>query len=102
MKKYWPHLIVSILAIICIIQCQNGKRQATKLIEIDKKLDQSELREQKLLTALETLKLEHSEISKETLLIDERHKDIRSDYIADPVFDSLLRSVYARGKARFD
>lgn len=84
------------------MQCEQLKKKGSELQSINDDLIRSRTREEILNDRLTELQKQEKEITKDTLQINKKHGEIRNNIITDDIFDSLVRSVYTRGKERFD
>jgi low affinity Fe/Cu permease len=102
MKKYGPQILIAVLLITNLWQCNNNRSTSKAIQRIDEKIAKSEVREELFLIKLDELKEEHNTIALDSNKINEKHEKIRSMPIPDDVNDSLVRSIIARGKKRFN
>jgi low affinity Fe/Cu permease len=102
MKKYGPQILIALLLITNLWQCNNNRSTSKAIYRIDEKISKSEAREELFLIKLDELRKEHNTIALDSNEINEKHEKIRNKPIPDDVNDSLVRSIITRGKKRFD
>lgn len=95
-------MAIGLIVFIAFMSWNQGRKTAKKLLDIERELIRSKMRQELHLEQMERLIIDHKTIAIETIQINKKHEEIRSNPITDPIRDSLARSIIKQGEARFD